>query len=311
MTHTPESRAALGSGLALGRVLPASRIPDVLPADSDPIWQLARAERELARIHASEQARWLRRCALVRASRAEWGGVTAIAAEPPRADLRARFVADLDAWRRERGVPALDEVAPELGVCARRPVGEWPDARALAAAAQRRDPGVRSAFVRALVALAGGDVNEARERAVALLERMSDGELRARSFALLGLACMAERDARGAWLHLSTAQARSAHAGVRAAFELAAALVDAPLPARCDLVARARSGRGSAEAPGAGHAFERPSRRADARCAAERAHLRARLTEFAARACAFTALRNGVRPEQRADARRWTEGGAP
>ncbi len=67
----------------------------------------------------------------------------------------------------------------------------------------------------------------------------------------------------------------------------------------------------AAEAPGAGHACERPSRRADARCAAERAHLRARLTEFAARACAFTALRNGVRPEQRADARRWTEGGAP
>lgn len=251
----------------------ALAIPDALPADTDPVWRFARAERELARIHAAEQARWLRRCALVRASRAEWGGVTAIVAEPGRADLRARFAADLALWRRERTGAPFDEVVPELGACALAPVSRWPAAGVLAVAAERRDGRVRSAFVHALVTLACGDARAARVRTLALLETELADELRARAFALLGLVCLAERDVRGAWLHLSTASARSSHSGVRAAFELAARLADAPLPP-------------------CAHSFDRhdttaPATRRRARVRAQTendfARHRARLAEFAAR----------------------------
>lgn len=296
MTHTPAPEFAPDSAPFARFAAARLAIPDVLPADADPIWQLARAERELARIHAAEQARWLRRCALVRASRAAWGGVTAIVAEPPRADLRARFVADLAAWRRERSGPAVDLVAPELGLCARRPVLTWPSAEELAAAATRRDGRARSAFVGALVALAGGDVRAARARAVAVLERGAASELRARTFALLGLACLAERDTRGAWLHLSTACARSPHAGVRAAFELAASLADAPLPPRG--VARESTQRDTSRT------------REIARFAGECARLRARLAEFAARAGAEAAASAGAGAAARAGAEAAARAGA-
>lgn len=200
-------------------------VPGELPDDADPVWRFARADRELARVQAAEQARWLRLCARIRARDEAWGGATVLVSAPVRRGWRERCTRALDTWRRAR-MPFAN--ARELATCARAPIAEWPSAMELAVAAERCDAGARSRIVAAVTALAHGDLRATRARAVGVLATVCAAEPRARALAVLGLADVVAGDARGAWLQLSAAVARSKHAGVRAAYELAARLAGAP-----------------------------------------------------------------------------------
>jgi hypothetical protein len=192
-------------------------VPEFLPEDGDPIWRLARAERELVLVHAAEQARWLRFLALLSARRQSWGGATEIVPRPRIRDWRSRLAADL-VFVRRGGLP----IASSLEACSTRPLRAWPRPVELASEAEELASGTAGRIARAVVALASAEVDSAQRLASSALLGEARLHMRSQAFGILGLLAFARADLGAALLHLRAARSGTQHAGPRVALELVA-----------------------------------------------------------------------------------------
>jgi len=176
---------------------------EALPADHDPVWRLARAERELARVQRAEHARWFARLALLRARCEPFGAAVEVVLGRPRAGWRGELTRHLA----DRGAETRPGAALLQG-CLAAPLESWPASGEFLRCADRSLPRGLRLLATAITTLAEGRTQRARAAALALLQHGLHARRKLRAHLVLALACWIEGDAPGVGVHLAAVDGR-------------------------------------------------------------------------------------------------------